>query len=128
MHSITILTLVFLPGTFLAVRFLAPSFSTRCSSDALRIVRAWSSSGPPLSRPTLQTVFGSGLLNWDENGSGWATRMPGVRLFLAICLPMTTVTLVVWLVWTWRSQRRQRAYFGRLMEADRMGPVGDEKV
>ncbi|KAK3320295.1 hypothetical protein B0T19DRAFT_434228 [Cercophora scortea] len=89
MHSITILTLVFLPGTFLA------------------------------------TVFGSGLMRWDDDGGGWSARTPGLQLFLAICLPMTTFTIGLWLFLNSRQQRRQRDR--ESLEAA-VVPVGDEKV
>jgi hypothetical protein len=42
--------------------------------------------------------------------------MPGLRLFLAICLPMTSVTLGVWLVWNWHSKKKQKEDFWRLAE------------
>jgi len=65
-----------------------------------------------------QTVFGSGLLHWEEEGSSWATRIPGLKLFLAICLPMTTFTLGVWLIWNYISKRKMKKGLWRLKMAE----------
>lgn len=72
-----------------------------------------------LTHPSLlQTVFGSGLLRWEEEGENWATRIPGLKLFLAICLPMTTFTLGVWLLWNCISKKKMKEDFWRLRMAE----------
>ncbi|KAL2206312.1 hypothetical protein CC79DRAFT_1398254 [Sarocladium strictum] len=73
MHLITIFTLIFLPGTFVAVR---------------------------------QTMFSSGIIVFGNEGDGgfgpnlgdWKLRSAGLKLFFAICLPLLTITLGVWLL------------------------------
>lgn len=70
MHVITVFTLIFLPGTFVA------------------------------------TIFGSGILTFGDDGSSgsgpnmgdWKVRLAGLKLFLAICFPLMTLTLCAWLM------------------------------
>jgi len=82
MHVITIFTLIFLPGTFVAV-------SLRLLGRAVfRVLTGLH-----------QTFFSSGVLRWDEDGTlgaDYLIRGGGVRLFLAICLPTTGITIAVW--------------------------------
>ncbi len=85
MHVITIFTLIFLPGTFIAV--------SRSSPDLLE-----PSPHPDHHHPH-QTLFSSGILRWDDDGtlgSDWVVRGGGVRLFLSICLPLTVITVSIW--------------------------------
>ncbi|KAM7185598.1 hypothetical protein V8F20_011732 [Naviculisporaceae sp. PSN 640] len=84
MHAITVLTLIFLPGTFVSVRILISplpsSFHLVCCSTP--------------------TLFSSGI--WDFNASkshnmgDWETRIPALKLFLAISLPLMAVALLCW--------------------------------
>lgn len=102
MHFITVLTLLFLPGTFLAVslyyydNFFQPLLSyagpARPADDsltnaALTPQRSW------------QTVFGSGILHWNEAeiDSEYKIRGSGLTLFLQICLPMMVVVMLIWI-------------------------------
>lgn len=79
MHVITIFTLIFLPGTFIAVRF-----------------------GLPLLQAILtrfQTFFSSGVLNWNDNGSmssDWAARPEALKLFLEISFPLMVIIVAAW--------------------------------
>ncbi|KAM7212204.1 hypothetical protein V8F06_012416 [Rhypophila decipiens] len=82
MHVITVFTLIFLPGTFIA------------------------------------TFFGSGVLRWDEDGtlgSDRVVRGEGIRLFLAISLPMMVIIISGWTAlylaakrWARRHQEKMR--------------------
>ncbi|KAI0020698.1 hypothetical protein F4780DRAFT_360551 [Xylariomycetidae sp. FL0641] len=95
MHVITIFTLIFLPGTFIAVRLLAPpSLFQRPLTAAL----TWA-----------QTFFSSGVLNWNDQGmldSDWVFRSKALRLFLAICLPMMAIIIAGWMFMYWLVRRR----------------------
>ncbi|KAK4140569.1 uncharacterized protein C8A04DRAFT_14831 [Dichotomopilus funicola] len=86
MHVITIFTLIFLPGTFIAVS-LTPLLSFVPKIRNLT------------SHPFAQTLFSSGVLRWDEDGtlgSDWVVRNDGLRLFVSICVPLTIVTISIW--------------------------------
>ncbi|RYP87656.1 hypothetical protein DL770_004735 [Monosporascus sp. CRB-9-2] len=84
MHVITIFTLIFLPGTFLAVRLAAPRlFSDLCTAA----LTSW------------QTFFSSGVLNWNDEGlldSDWVLRSEALKLFLFICVPLMIVIIAGW--------------------------------
>jgi hypothetical protein len=80
MHIITFATLIFLPGTFIAVRVCTP----------LRKL------GNPLTLQ--QTFFGSGLFQWDQNNPGampvWKPEF--FNLFAKICFPFMGGILLIW--------------------------------
>jgi hypothetical protein len=80
MHVITIFTLIFLPGTFIAVRAFAAS---RLPNDLLAaVLTLW------------QTFFSSGVLDWDNDGG---LRSEALRLFLLISIPMMAIIVLGWL-------------------------------
>ncbi len=84
MHVITIFTLIFLPGTFLAVRLIAPQLLSDTFTATLTL---W------------QTFFSSGVLNWNDEGlleSEWVLRPDALRLFMKICLPLMVVIIAGW--------------------------------
>jgi hypothetical protein len=83
-HVITILTLFFLPGTFVAVSYGLPYLSkmvvwllTRC-----------------------QTFFSSGIINFDDDEitsiGQWVTKWSALKLFGLICGPLMCLTLSAW--------------------------------
>lgn len=84
MHVITIFTLIFLPGTFLAVSLLRLIFL-----------------GVAL---TGQTFFSSGILRWyeaDELGDSkytWATEHDRLLLYIEIAVPMMLFIVLGWLI------------------------------
>ena len=84
MHVITIFTLIFLPGTFIAVSLWS------LSRGGFRVLTTDS---------RYQTFFSSGVLRWDEDGTlgtDYLVRGDGIRLFLSICLPMMAITIAGW--------------------------------
>lgn len=97
MHIITLFTLIFLPGTFLGVRFLInSSFSKLPSNENLTSDQTF------FSTP----IFGEG--NAGSNSS-WTFDLGLFRLFLAICLPLMVVTTAVWAWYMCRTKRRRAA-------------------
>ncbi|KAK4150283.1 hypothetical protein C8A00DRAFT_37121 [Chaetomidium leptoderma] len=75
MHTVTVVTLLFLPATFLG------------------------------------TFFQSGVFQWAETPEivgDWFFRTDVFRLFMAICVPMTALTLVGWLVVNTSSKMKPR--------------------
>lgn len=92
MHVITFVTLVFLPGTFVAVRYTLPKlwnyFSLRLTTDN-------------------QTFLGAGFYQWPEPSDGDAPAVfPEFRtkyffLFLKISLGLTFATVLLWWGKTW---------------------------
>jgi len=98
MHVITLVTLIFLPGTFVAVRFFR--------RDALAAMLFLTPRDPT------QTVFGSGLFQWDQNHPEMPFPMwkqEYFNLFAKICFPMMFGIILFWCVYyawiTWRDQR-----------------------
>ena len=75
-----------------------------------------------------KTVFGSGILRWDEEGGDWNMREPGLNLFLAICLPLTAFTLGLWIFWNWRSKKRQGSDLWRLVEEGILASDGERAI
>ncbi len=107
MHAITIITLVFLPATFVAV---SSPLQARSRSLTPR-----------------QTFLQSGVFDWDSEDSP-AIRTEAMHLFFAISGPVTVATLVVW-GWYWQSQRQTDRVWPSLEDSG--GPqevgLGDEK-
>lgn len=114
MHIITVVTLVFLPGTFVAVSvagllFLIPPLPLRASNKLAEG-----------SLTSVQTFLGSGLFQWAQNDSTmqfpiW--RPEFFALFAKVCFPLMGATILVWLVayfWSnlramcWRQRRSDR--------------------
>jgi hypothetical protein len=101
MHIITFVTLVFLPGTFVAVSCLL----------LLLLLMSGVSEELLMSSPG-QTFFGSGLFQWPDGQQG----VPGValpvwkpeffKLFLMISCPMMGLTIIIWLVAYFLARRR----------------------
>jgi hypothetical protein len=97
MHIITIFTLIFLPGTFVAVRYGAPY---------IRKTFVW-------ALTAYQTFFSSGVLDFDGydgdlpmvESIGYSTKWAALKLFAVICLPLMGATLSVWGLWTWRQTK-----------------------
>ncbi|KAK3985628.1 hypothetical protein QBC44DRAFT_154128 [Cladorrhinum sp. PSN332] len=87
MHIITLVTLVFLPGTFVAVRLGLPLMPLMCKLLT-----------------TDQTLFGSGLYQWDQNNP--VTSVPiwkeeFWKLFSKVSFPLMVGTIVIWLVFAY---------------------------
>lgn len=98
MHLITLVTLFFLPATFVAVRsFRLPSFSFSELTEYLTSV---------------QTFFSSGAFQWDQehpDGQSMPFWKPQFfTLFAAICFPMTGLIILVWWALYWRNNRMRR--------------------
>ncbi|KAI1765771.1 hypothetical protein GGR53DRAFT_489010 [Hypoxylon sp. FL1150] len=98
MHVITVFTLVFLPGTFLAVSLL----------------RLFLSSSRTALINTRQTFFSSGILRWyesddEEAGSRytWETERDRLVLFVEIAVPMMVLIIVAWLALYFRSKAKR---------------------
>jgi hypothetical protein len=105
MHTITVVTLLFLPATFLGVSHcdLASSVSLEDRSDADK----------------KQTFFQSGVFQWAERqeiAGDWFFRTDVFGLFMAICVPMTVFTLCFWLVMNTLARMKAR----RKVSEDRM--------
>jgi len=99
MHIITLVTLVFLPGTFVAVRFGLPLLPLLFEVLTCR-----------------QTLFGSGLYQWDQEdpvGSVPVWKGNLFKLFAKICFPLMAGTIIIWLVlaygvpWLKSTRRRE---------------------
>ena len=110
MHIVTLVTLVFLPGTFVAVRYWL-------GGEAV----AW-------ILTSLQTLFGSGLFQWNQNTPeqpfpSW--RQQYFNLFAKICFPMMACVILVWYLfylWTKHKEqaRKQRAQGAVDLEAQQL--------
>ncbi|KAK8139417.1 hypothetical protein PG984_002797 [Apiospora sp. TS-2023a] len=104
MHFITFLTLVFLPGTFLGVRFSELSSSLYHSHDEALI--------DPYNALTLnQSLFSTPIFGDAIEGSGksWTLNTELLFLFLKICLPMMGVILGFWVLYR-KYMRRMKLF------------------
>ncbi|KAI2621256.1 hypothetical protein GGR54DRAFT_94494 [Hypoxylon sp. NC1633] len=99
MHVITVFTLIFLPGTFIAVWTLVPRLR--------RHILTW-----------CQTLFSSGVIHWDDDGSlgtDWVLRQGGLRLFFSISLPMMVIIVTAWLLLYLYMRRKRQQEKQRLL-------------
>jgi hypothetical protein len=112
MHTITFVTLVFLPGTFISVRYALPM---KCRVAGARLTTY------------KQTLLGSGFYQWPNGNeisdipSYPVWRPSFFYLFLKISLVLTAVTLLVWLVVRhrrWLSWNRIRSIGGSPTQGD----------
>ena len=93
MHIITLVTLVFLPGTFMAVRY-----GLRAGSDIRLLTRS-------------QTLFGSGLFQWNQNDPDMSFpiwKQEYFNLFAEICFPLMASVILIWYVTYKRSVQKRR--------------------
>lgn len=94
MHIITFVTLVFLPGTFIAVRVGILLFTLRGR----------------FSTNHDQTFFGSGLFQWDQNNPEQtypAWKGDFFALFAKICFPLMAGTILIWFgAYWWATKHR----------------------
>ncbi|KAI8625924.1 hypothetical protein F5Y19DRAFT_235588 [Xylariaceae sp. FL1651] len=96
MHTITLVTLLFLPGTFVAVRY-ALSEICKATNRSLTITN-------------FQTFLGAGFYEWP-NGNDVSSipsfpvwRLGYFALFAEISFPLMALTILVWLgpsIWRW---------------------------
>jgi hypothetical protein len=96
MHAITILTLFFLPGTFVAVSFGTP-YIQRLLLGALTLGQAF---------------FSANILDFSETPTGgagdWTTRRAALQLFLEICIPLMAIVMGAWCVAYFRARHKAR--------------------
>ena len=108
MHVITVFTLIFLPGTFLAVRALGSG------PDFFGVEQLHPEESSLTLFQRLQTFFSSGAFRWDDDGKlgkAWAARDGVIGLFMAICLPMMAIVIVVWAVLVWHQRRQEKRQY-----------------
>jgi hypothetical protein len=103
-HVITIFTLVFLPGTFVAVRLglLSNLMFRSLTAD--------------------KTFFGSGVIDFENDRSTldwgyWTIRWAALWLFCAVFLPLTLAVLGLW-AWAYLRTRRRHAIARALAQGD----------
>ncbi|KAI1176694.1 hypothetical protein F4777DRAFT_545639 [Nemania sp. FL0916] len=115
MHFITFLTLVFLPGTFVAVRYALPTL--------------WNFINSRLTNDD-QTFLGAGFYQWPDSSPGGGAMptptFPDFRpgyfwLFLEISLGLTFAAVLLWGAKVWlvpRAMQQFRAIRGMKKQAD----------
>ncbi|KAI0201464.1 hypothetical protein F4808DRAFT_127586 [Astrocystis sublimbata] len=88
MHTITLVTLVFLPGTFVAVRY------------ALLLI--WTIASMSLTTVDYQTFLGAGFYQFPDEVGGEAVfplfQTKYFALFAAITFPLTAITVFLWFI------------------------------
>jgi hypothetical protein len=92
MHIITLVTLIFLPGTFIAVRLGMPILKLRKFTDHLTFD---------------QTFLGSGLFQWDQDQpEAMPTWKPEFfALFAKVCFPFMAAIGLIWVCAYWWASR-----------------------
>lgn len=96
MHVITFFAMVFLPGTFLGVRYFC-----RLSPVYESLPSYLTDSQSFFSTPIFEGQAPDGSSRWSFNGELFI-------LFAKICFPMMIATLLLWRWWTYRVKRRSR--------------------
>lgn len=92
MKSISLLTMFFLPGTFVSV----------CNSIRMKISRRLSI----CIKFTEQTLFAMPLFDWSA-GSVSAIATRHAWIYVAVTLPLTIFVLIIWSLWVWLSHLRR---------------------
>ena len=91
MKSIALLTMLFLPATFVSVQYRSPEFWKTGTDNHI----------------SRQTVFAMPILDWNaDRASEVVTRH--AWLYLAVTLPLTILVLIVWSGWVFVSERMHR--------------------
>ena len=88
MRIITLVTLFFLPGTFISV-------SRVKRSSSLEETHSW-----------LQTLMSTDIVQFDHSKEIFSSA--ALKLFLAICLPMMFLTFVAWYAVYWWVNNREK--------------------
>lgn len=111
MHVITVFTLIFLPGTFLAVRYLF----RRYYHQLQRLL--YTPNQHLLTSPRQQTFFSSGILDWNNDDVSWDVRGGAMRLFFYICVPMMLLIIAGWfLLYYILARRNSRKRMNEVLE------------
>jgi len=90
MKTMSIMTLIFLPGTSIAVS------NSHFFQLLAKVLREW------------QSIFSMGVFNWDAKD----VRHVGNQylwLYFAIVIPLTFIVLLIWYSWVKLRQRRKEA-------------------
>lgn len=106
MRVITLVTLFFLPGTFISVRYLLSMYRL-VSIRPFQLLNLETDS-------QFQTVMSTDIVKFPSiQESGKVFQLEALQLFLAITLPLMAVTFIAWWVVYWCVNRRQdRKTFG----------------
>ena len=107
MHIITIVTLLFLPGTFIAVRLF--QWVPMVIIGGLFKVQEFAEVASPSILTRFQTFFQSGIIQLkqlNDPNVDWAVLDPAMVLFARICFPMMAGIFLVWFcIYTWVRKR-----------------------
>lgn len=104
MHVITFFALVFLPGTFLGVRYYCQHHHTKPTRESM-----------PSYLTQNQSFFSTPIFEGQapDGSSSWTFNWEMFGLFARICFPMMFVTLLLWGMWTvYRSPSREKEVSG----------------
>jgi hypothetical protein len=98
MHVMTFFALVFLPGTFLGVRYF---YSHQSKLPARESMQA--------SLTNQQSFFSTPIFEGKapDGSSSWTFNREIFALFAKICFPMMFVTLLLWGLWTLQAKHRR---------------------
>lgn len=119
MKIITLVTLFFLPGTFISVGYLFV-FSVSCCpgirSHKHTHINVRKSSSLSTRTDSRQTLMSTDIVHWDHtNGvSSKVFQSGALKVYLAVSLPLMFVTFGVWYVFGWLEKRKQKHNMERL--------------
>ena len=108
MHIITFVTLIFLPGTFIAVRSLRSPLVSKVG----------------ILTSNTQTFFQSGIIAWNDagvKGASWLFREDAFALFAEISFGITAVTITIWLLVVRCLRRRSQERLEAQQNSDMSG-------
>ena len=147
MKIITLVTLFFLPGTFIAVSgllllclvslciaspFAVHQLFSACLcrpiyfTNAFRCVKSMKrhkySTNITLA-PTLQTLMSTDIIHWNNGIKNYQSG--ALQIYLAVCIPLMVATFVVWGAFQWHERRKERLADE---EADLPQPIQATKI
>lgn len=98
MKIITLVTLFFLPGTFISVRFFYNSFYTSTTSDRLANRKI----------SCLKTIMSTDILKFQDNSKNFQSK--ALIYYLIITIPIMIITFGAWwvmYVWVKRGEEKK---------------------
>lgn len=101
MHIITLFTLLFLPGTFMAVRAALSSLGDRRTPST----RAFT--GADINSE--QTFFSTPIFEGSGESKGWTTNWELLHMFFKISFPIMALTVMIWGLYMYITKRKPRA-------------------
>lgn len=104
MKTIAVLTIVFLPGTFVAV---GDQFLQTCPTPSMELSSHMQYLGATIVTDITQSFFSMGLFNWQAD-KGIPVVNSRIWIYWAVTIPLTFLTTLIWIIWLRSKIKRHR--------------------